>query len=279
MQVLGAKRKNLAGFSTASAQQHQGCVAICLASAPMTSLLWRTVLDRHEPWITPLDTEEQEALLVPDLTKSLWPKPIPMTPSRIAQVHLPVRHHPGHAAGAAQEGGAAGGRQDHAAGAHGRVRAGGMRSISVGPDGLTQPHGRVLCADACERHGQVADQMRRLVTGCSRWLIIALSVQDPSGAAGQAMADDMRKKIEKWQEPPPAKQTKVRWGSNLESRLFWRGQSAGACEHRISGDSPVHLVVRHCTVAPFGLFWRGAWLLSWPSTWLTCYLDNTGSRI
>ena len=24
------------------------------------------------------------------------------------------------------------------------------------------------------------------------------------------MADDMRKKIEKWQEPPPAKQTKVR---------------------------------------------------------------------
>ena len=37
MQVLGAKRKNLAGFSTASAQQHQGCAAIC--SAPVAYIL------------------------------------------------------------------------------------------------------------------------------------------------------------------------------------------------------------------------------------------------
>ncbi|PSC73830.1 U4 U6 small nuclear ribonucleo Prp31-like [Micractinium conductrix] len=33
--------------------------------------------------------------------------------------------------------------------------------------------------------------------------------QDPSGTAGRSMKDDMLKKIEKWQEPPPAKTTKV----------------------------------------------------------------------
>ena len=43
------------------------------------------------------------------------------------------------------------------------------------------------------------------------WLQIDAYGQDPSGSAGQSMADDMRKKIEKWQEPPPAKQQKVRF--------------------------------------------------------------------
>ena len=33
--------------------------------------------------------------------------------------------------------------------------------------------------------------------------------QDPSGAAGLAMKEEMAKKIEKWQEPPPAKNVKV----------------------------------------------------------------------
>lgn len=32
---------------------------------------------------------------------------------------------------------------------------------------------------------------------------------DPSGAQGRALRDEMRAKIEKWQEPPPARQTKV----------------------------------------------------------------------
>lgn len=34
--------------------------------------------------------------------------------------------------------------------------------------------------------------------------------QDPSGSAGETMKDDMRKKVEKWQEPALAKQTKAR---------------------------------------------------------------------
>lgn len=34
-------------------------------------------------------------------------------------------------------------------------------------------------------------------------------VQDPSGAAGRTMKEEMVKKIEKWQEPPPAKTAKV----------------------------------------------------------------------
>ena len=33
--------------------------------------------------------------------------------------------------------------------------------------------------------------------------------QDPSGSAGEVMKDDMRKKVEKWQEPALAKQTKA----------------------------------------------------------------------
>ena len=33
--------------------------------------------------------------------------------------------------------------------------------------------------------------------------------QDPSGSAGETMKDDMRKKVEKWQEPALAKQTKA----------------------------------------------------------------------
>lgn len=34
--------------------------------------------------------------------------------------------------------------------------------------------------------------------------------QDPSGTAGREMKEEMLKKIEKWQEPPPAKTAKVR---------------------------------------------------------------------
>ena len=37
-----------------------------------------------------------------------------------------------------------------------------------------------------------------------------LSLQDPSGTAGREMKEEMVKKIEKWQEPPPAKTAKVR---------------------------------------------------------------------
>lgn len=33
--------------------------------------------------------------------------------------------------------------------------------------------------------------------------------QDPSGTAGREMKEDMERKIEKWQEPPPAKTGKV----------------------------------------------------------------------
>lgn len=33
--------------------------------------------------------------------------------------------------------------------------------------------------------------------------------QDPSGAAGRTMKEEMQRKIEKWQEPPPAKQAQV----------------------------------------------------------------------
>jgi U4/U6 small nuclear ribonucleoprotein PRP31 len=31
---------------------------------------------------------------------------------------------------------------------------------------------------------------------------------DPSGKTGRSLKDDIHKKIEKWQEPPPAKQPK-----------------------------------------------------------------------
>lgn len=39
--------------------------------------------------------------------------------------------------------------------------------------------------------------------------------QDPSGEAGATMKEDMRKKVEKWQEPALAKQTKARYSLTL----------------------------------------------------------------
>ncbi|KAK9805552.1 hypothetical protein WJX72_004756 [[Myrmecia] bisecta] len=42
--------------------------------------------------------------------------------------------------------------------------------------------------------------------------------QDPSGATGQAMKEEMQRKIEKWQEPPPAKQTKVLPAPDMEPK-------------------------------------------------------------
>ena len=40
-------------------------------------------------------------------------------------------------------------------------------------------------------------------------LVLSCLLQDPSGTAGSSMKDEMLKKIEKWQEPPPAKTHKV----------------------------------------------------------------------
>lgn len=41
---------------------------------------------------------------------------------------------------------------------------------------------------------------------------------DPSGESGRSMLAEMRKKVEKWQEPPQAKQTRVLPAPDMENK-------------------------------------------------------------
>ncbi|KAK2079688.1 hypothetical protein QBZ16_002083 [Prototheca wickerhamii] len=60
------------------------------------------------------------------------------------------------------------------------------------------------------RRPRCARAPARLVAGKAAILArVDAHGSDPSGAQGRALRDEMRAKIEKWQEPPPARQTKV----------------------------------------------------------------------
>ena len=63
------------------------------------------------------------------------------------------------------------------------------------------------------------------------------------------MADDMRKKIEKWQEPPPAKQTKVRRKDMAPSEYAYGWRAPLLCY----GDALMSWCMRHRheSVEPF----------------------------
>ena len=71
---------------------------------------------------------------------------------------------------------------------------------------------RALCAQPCS----LRDHMhgRHAPTSCVHppHPNYPEPLQDPSGTAGREMKEEMLKKIEKWQEPPPAKTAKARAG-------------------------------------------------------------------
>lgn len=74
-----------------------------------------------------------------------------------------------------------------------------------------QPHQGFIYS--CQLMQQTPPPLRpraaRLVAGkCTLLARVDAYGQDPSGAQGEAMRAEMIKKIEKWQEPPPAKQVK-----------------------------------------------------------------------
>ncbi len=57
--------------------------------------------------------------------------------------------------------------------------------------------------------GMACPLQAHCATGHPPLIHCLLSLQDPSGTAGREMKEEMVKKIEKWQEPPPAKTAKV----------------------------------------------------------------------
>ena len=77
---------------------------------------------------------------------------------------------------------------------------------------LSPHHGFLYTSDLIQNHTPpgLRNKAVRLIAGkCTLLARMDAFGQDPTGNAGQDMKDEMLKKIEKWQEPPPAKQNQV----------------------------------------------------------------------
>ncbi|KAK9837334.1 hypothetical protein WJX81_007173 [Elliptochloris bilobata] len=73
----------------------------------------------------------------------------------------------------------------------------------------------------------------RLVAGkCALLARMDAYAQDPSGSVGASMKEDMQKKIEKWQEPPPAKQARVLPAPDAEIKKRRGGRRARKYKER-----------------------------------------------
>lgn len=86
------------------------------------------------------------------------------------------------------------------------------RNLAGFSSAAAQPHqGFIFASDLIQQTPPSLRAKAARLVGAKCTLLARMDAygEDPSGAGGAAMREEMRKKIEKWQEPPPAKTAKV----------------------------------------------------------------------